>query len=272
MRSIQWRVFDYLTTEQWLFGVSAVDLQQLKYQIGLGGGFTSSVTAYSYATAQTLLPHILGTNEVLLGRTTDWQAIARHAKLMICLGGLAAKNGLVNSGGAGKHDYGVLMRDARAAGVRFVNISPFRGDTEAELEAEWVPIRPGTDAALAMAMGHVILTEWHARGRGAYFLDYCRRFTDQPMLVLLEEKDGRLVTGQQLRAGDLAGELGEANNPDWKTVAVDDATGRLGQSGRLVVRASGTEPVIRVMGEGDDKLLVEQAVDDVIQALTRVAA
>jgi hypothetical protein len=40
VRSIQWRVFDYLTTEQWLFGVSAVDLQQLKYQIGLGGGFS----------------------------------------------------------------------------------------------------------------------------------------------------------------------------------------------------------------------------------------
>ncbi len=130
---------------------------QLQRFLGLGGGFTSSVTAYSYATAQTLLPHVLGTNEVLLGRTTDWQAIARNAKLMICLGGLAAKNGLVNSGGAGRHDYMVLMREAAAAGVRFVNISPFRGDTEAELGAEWVPIRPGTDAALLLAMAQVLV-------------------------------------------------------------------------------------------------------------------
>ena len=130
---------------------------QLQRFLGLGGGFTSSVTAYSYATGQTLLPHILGTNEVLLGRTTDWQAIARHAKLMICLGGLAAKNGLVNSGGAGRHDYGVLMRKAKAAGVRFVNVSPFQGDTEEALEAEWVPIRPGTDAALLLAMAQVLV-------------------------------------------------------------------------------------------------------------------
>jgi biotin/methionine sulfoxide reductase len=76
---------------------------------------------------------------------------------MICLGGLAAKNGLVNSGGAGRHDYMVLMREAAAAGVRFVNISPFRGDTEAELGAEWVPIRPGTDAALLPAMAQVLV-------------------------------------------------------------------------------------------------------------------
>ena len=45
-----------------------------------------------------------------------------------------------------------------------------------------------------------------------------------------------------------------------------------GSGGRLLVRPSGTEPVIRVMGEGDDKVLVEQVVDDVIQALTQVAA
>jgi phosphoglucosamine mutase len=38
------------------------------------------------------------------------------------------------------------------------------------------------------------------------------------------------------------------------------------------VRPSGTEPVIRVMGEGDDKSLVEAVVDDVVEALTEVAA
>jgi len=36
----------------------------------------------------------------------------------------------------------------------------------------------------------------------------------------------------------------------------------------LIVRPSGTEPVIRVMGEGDDKALVEAAVDDLVEALT----
>ena len=44
------------------------------------------------------------------------------------------------------------------------------------------------------------------------------------------------------------------------------------RGGRLIVRPSGAEPVIRVMGEGDDKILVEAVVDDVVEALTQVAA
>jgi phosphoglucosamine mutase len=39
-----------------------------------------------------------------------------------------------------------------------------------------------------------------------------------------------------------------------------------------VIRPSGTEPVIRVMGEGDDLALVETVVDDVVAALTHAAA
>ncbi len=47
---------------------------------------------------------------------------------------------------------------------------------------------------------------------------------------------------------------------------------RLNGHGRLVIRPSGTEPVIRVMAEGDDKVLVEDVVDGIVAALTRVAA
>jgi phosphoglucosamine mutase len=47
---------------------------------------------------------------------------------------------------------------------------------------------------------------------------------------------------------------------------------RLGRAGRLIVRPSGTEPVIRVMGEGDDKTLVEEVVDEVVEALNHAAA
>jgi biotin/methionine sulfoxide reductase len=130
---------------------------QLQRFLGLGGGFTSSIHAYSYAAAQSLMPHVLGTNEVVLGRVTDWHAIARHARVVVCFGGLAAKNGMVNSGGSGRHDYRLLMRRARQAGVRFISLSPFRGDTETELEAEWIPIRPGTDTALMLAMAQVLI-------------------------------------------------------------------------------------------------------------------
>jgi len=54
--------------------------------------------------------------------------------------------------------------------------------------------------------------------------------------------------------------------------AVDAARERLGSKGRLVIRPSGTEPVIRVMAEGDDRDLVEQVVGEVCEALSSVAA
>ena len=54
--------------------------------------------------------------------------------------------------------------------------------------------------------------------------------------------------------------------------AIETAEKKLNGQGRLVVRPSGTEPVIRVMGEGDDKLLVEAVVEDIVGALSDVAA
>lgn len=54
--------------------------------------------------------------------------------------------------------------------------------------------------------------------------------------------------------------------------AIKAAEQLLGESGRLVIRPSGTEPVIRVMAEGDDRDLVMRAVDDVVDAVTKAAA
>ena len=54
--------------------------------------------------------------------------------------------------------------------------------------------------------------------------------------------------------------------------SIDDARSRLADSGRLVIRASGTEPLIRVMAEGDDETLVRDVVDDICSTLRKVAA
>jgi phosphoglucosamine mutase len=54
--------------------------------------------------------------------------------------------------------------------------------------------------------------------------------------------------------------------------AINAAQVKLNGQGRLLVRPSGTEPVIRVMGEGDDKMLVEELVDGIVEALTQAAA
>lgn len=132
---------------------------QLHRHLALGGGFTGQATNYSYGAGMTLMPRVLGTNAVIQGPTTDWAAIAAHARLMLCFGGLPAKNGVVTAGGAGAHEYGALAAAAARAGVRLVNLSPCRGDAEAALGAEWVPVRPGGDAALVLAMLQLLVAE-----------------------------------------------------------------------------------------------------------------
>jgi phosphoglucosamine mutase len=54
--------------------------------------------------------------------------------------------------------------------------------------------------------------------------------------------------------------------------AIASATQRLNGQGRVIVRASGTEPVIRITGEGDDPNLVEEVVDGIVDAVAQVAA
>jgi phosphoglucosamine mutase len=54
--------------------------------------------------------------------------------------------------------------------------------------------------------------------------------------------------------------------------AISDGKSKLGKAGRLVIRPSGTEPVIRVMAEGDDERLVKTVVSDIVHALSDAAA
>ncbi len=53
---------------------------------------------------------------------------------------------------------------------------------------------------------------------------------------------------------------------------IAQAEDRLAGRGRLVIRPSGTEPVIRVMAEGDDAAEVEQVVDSICDAVQQAAA
>src|SRR3546814_1180129 len=56
-------------------------------------------------------------------------------------------------------------------------------------------------------------------------LDYTRRYTGMPFLVRLEKRRDAFVAGRFLRASDFAEGLGQTNNPDWKTVALDESSG-----------------------------------------------
>jgi phosphoglucosamine mutase len=59
---------------------------------------------------------------------------------------------------------------------------------------------------------------------------------------------------------------------DRVQAAIRDAEAKLGNHGRLLVRPSGTEPVIRVMGEGDDEALIRQLVGEIVTTIEEVAA
>jgi len=116
--------------------------------------------------------------------------------------------------------------EARYRGAKSVVVSP--DYSEASKFADlWISVKQGTDAALAMAMGHVILKEFHVDRQAAYFIDYVRQYTDMPMLVRLVEQGGRLVPERLVRASDFSDKLGEENNPDWKTVALDETSGAI---------------------------------------------
>src|SRR5580700_2984192 len=65
--------------------------------------------------------------------------------------------------------------------------------------------------------------------------------------------------------------FGEPLAEENVVTAIESGRGRLGNQGRLVIRPSGTESVIRVMGEGDDRDLVERVVDDIVEALMKAA-
>jgi nitrate reductase alpha subunit len=116
--------------------------------------------------------------------------------------------------------------EARYRGAKSAVICPDYSEA-AKFGDVWLNVKQGTDAALAMAFGHVILREFHLDRQTEYFEEYTRKYSDFPMLVKLDEKDGRLVPGRFLRADDLDGKLGESNNPEWKTVAIDETTGGL---------------------------------------------
>ncbi|MDO9090167.1 MAG: nitrate reductase subunit alpha, partial [Burkholderiaceae bacterium] len=124
-----------------------------------------------------------------------------------------------------------FFTEVRYKGAKTVAVTPDYSEV-AKLADIWMNPKQGTDAAVAMAMGHVILKEFYFPDgdgqRSAYFDNYVRRYTDMPMLVLLKEHTlpgGEViqVPDRYVRASDIAGGMGQANNPEWKTVAFDES-------------------------------------------------
>lgn len=132
---------------------------QLKRFLNCIGGYTGSKNTYSFAAAEVLVPHVLGTFRGHLDTTTSWESIASDCDLFVAFGGVPLKNGQISQGGTGAHVQKGGLLAAHKAGVKFVNISPLRADLLDRVNADWLPIRPNTDVALMLSLAHVLLNE-----------------------------------------------------------------------------------------------------------------
>jgi nitrate reductase / nitrite oxidoreductase, alpha subunit len=145
-----------------------------------------------------------------------------------------------------------FMTEARYRGQKVVVVSPDYSQ-HTKFADTWLPAQAGTDGALAMAMGHVILREFWVDRRVPQFEEYARRFTDLPFLVTLE--DGK--PGRFLQASDLDS---DEEHAEWKPVVWADG-GPVVPNGSIGHRWDGTgrwnlkldaEPVLSFAGEEDE--------------------
>ena len=115
------------------------------------------------------------------------------------------------------------MTEARYRGQKVVVVAPDYADN-VKFADEWLPARPGTDAALALAMGHVILKEFFVDRTTPYFDDYVKKYTDLPFLVILDDAgDGIVTAGKVLTAAEHPEHKTE-ENAAFKGVLLDGRT------------------------------------------------
>ncbi|HWW48531.1 MAG TPA: molybdopterin guanine dinucleotide-containing S/N-oxide reductase [Xanthobacteraceae bacterium] len=123
------------------------------------GGYVRSVNTYSSGAASVILPHVLGNYDEMSRRNVSWDDIAKYTDVLLCFGGMALKNSAVASGGISRHTERGHMAAAHARGARFVLISPIRDDLHAEVNAEWLPVRAGTDVAFMLGIAHTLVSD-----------------------------------------------------------------------------------------------------------------
>ena len=162
------------------------------------------------------------------------------------------------------------MTEARYRGQKVVAVAPDYAEN-VKFADEWVTAAPGTDGALALAMGHVILKEFFVDEQVPFFEDYTKRFTDLPSLVsLVPDADGGYRPGKYVVAGDLEGhpEAG-SEHAMWKTAVIDARTndiaipnGSIGHRygdegvGRWNLDLGDLDPVLTLHGRSEESVEV----------------
>ena len=161
---------------------------QLRRFLAASGGFIDQISNYSFGTALTFLPHILGSAQAVTGPLTSWPSIARHARLFVMFGGANPKNTQVGKGGCAWHGTKGALAELARAGVRVVNISPIRDDGPDAVRPQWIPIRPNSDTAMMLALAHTLVIE---QRHDEAFLASCCIGIKRVLPYLTGESDGQ---------------------------------------------------------------------------------
>jgi anaerobic dimethyl sulfoxide reductase subunit A len=117
--------------------------------LNLFGGCTVTTGNYSNAAAGFILPYVLGSS---MGEAGFDNATMRHAEMIILWGA----NVLETRQGTGVPEH---LFAARQRGTQIVVIDPRRSATVQRAATWWLPCQPGTDAALMLAVLHVLFSE-----------------------------------------------------------------------------------------------------------------
>ncbi|MCL2858417.1 MAG: nitrate reductase subunit alpha, partial [Streptococcaceae bacterium] len=118
-----------------------------------------------------------------------------------------------------------FMAEARYKGTKVIAVSPDYAEN-VKFADNWLAPKPGSDAALAQAMTHVILKEFYQDKETEYFTDYAKRYTDLPFLIMLDQSGDNYKSGRFLHISDLKGMESEAN-AEWKPVLIDETDGQI---------------------------------------------
>ena len=162
-----------------------------------------------------------------------------------------------------------FMVEARYRGQKVVVVSPDYAE-HTKFADHWLAAEPGSDGALAMAMGHVILKEFYVERQVPYFQDYARRFTDLPLLVTLRERERRVRAGPaaaRLRPRRRAREAGARRLEDrWSSTSAPasrrcptarSATATASDEGRWNLRLDGIEPALTLLDSAHEHVAVD---------------
>ena len=116
-----------------------------------------------------------------------------------------------------------FMTEVRYRGTKVVSVAPDYAEN-VKFADNWLAPHPGTDAAVAQAMTHVILQEFYEDQPSEHFINYAKQYTDMPFVIMLDEDEQGLKAGRFLRVNDLGQETA---NSEWKPVVFDALTQQL---------------------------------------------